>query len=202
MSNVKFLACGALAVALAGCANAVPTVLAPGTMPAVPAKRNPAVPYPPVCTTPPVKSGQALTTVSAFGSIRNRRFVLAQPSSWTQVVWYKIPPPRARRDAVTQSPHTRAKRDLFIGTYRISDGTIGCLEIAQDHGAQAALTAIPHIPDTGATLPGGFGSVKTIVLSFDTNGAGTGTISLVHPDGSGALHGTLKISGRITEMRP
>jgi hypothetical protein len=93
---------------------------------------------------------------------------------------------------------------VYYGTYTVSDGTTGCLYVVTsidgkriDNHGNAALTGQPRIPPRGATLPVDFGIVKSLALEFKPDDTGTGTMRLAHVNGSRALHGRLKIVGRI-----
>jgi hypothetical protein len=163
--------------------------------------------FPPVCTVPKVKSGANATSVAAFGTIKKRVFMLAQPSSWFEVQWLKVLPPDPKTQEAWSAmlpPHAVGNNYTYYGTYTVSDGTTGCLYIVTsinggpiNSARKAALTAQPRIPPTGATLPVDSGVVGSITLTVNANGTGKGSMQLVHSNGSKALSGTLRIVGRI-----
>lgn len=161
-------------------------------------------PFPPACTVPKVKSGSDVTSVAAFGNITNGKFALAQPSSWTEVEWLKVPPPGAAHISAPRSPRGKTPYYIYFGNYAVSDGTNGCLYVVTsidgkpiDSHGNAALTGQPRIPPTGATLPVGAGFVSMLHLTVKSDGTGSGSMVLVHYDGSKALTGTLSIAGRV-----
>lgn len=152
--------------------------------------------FPPVCTAPRIKSGDQVTSISAFGDLGRRTFVLRQPSTWTKVEWLKVLPP-ARRQA-----HARSTPEAYVeywGTYTLSDKTQGCLYVvAPQRGGDATVTAAPRIPTNGATLPVDFGTVSALTLKLKNDQTGSGTVTLVHANGSPAMTGTLAILGATT----
>jgi hypothetical protein len=142
--------------------------------------------------------------------MKGRSFLLGATSTWTQVLWLKAPPPDAAypaRATTASAPRAGARYYLYFGTYTVSDGTAGCLyllttkdgtPITKD--ANASLTALPRIPDRGATLPTDFGRVSSVDLTLTPAGTGSGTLTLVHDNGSAAAGGTLTVVGRIAEQ--
>jgi len=150
--------------------------------------------FPPACTVPAAVSGHDYFSISAFGSIAAGQFTLAQPSSWTEVEWLKIPPPEASRHAAT-TPNGYVE---YWGTYRVGNGTSGCLYVsARSGGGRAAVTAVPRIPPKGATLPVDFGKLSSLTLTLDAKGSGTGQATLVREDGSAKATATLTIVGAV-----
>jgi hypothetical protein len=206
MNKLRVAALAAAAL-LAGCgapASSIPTAMGV-TQDARPASG----PFPPVCTAPKVKSGATVTSVAAFGNLDRRRFLLAQPSSWAQVEWLSNLPPENHRAALPAvTPQSTQPYYIYFGTYTVSDGTTGCFYLVTsvngdpiDTKGNAAITAQPRIPPTGATLPSDFGSVQNVQLKLKTDDTGTGTMTLVHYDGTSALTGTIKITGRIDKTK-
>ncbi|HTA40260.1 MAG TPA: hypothetical protein VK760_14345 [Candidatus Acidoferrales bacterium] len=167
-------------------------------------------PFPPACTVPKVKSGAMVTSVSAYGNLERRNFSLARPfSSWTQLQWLETPPPGKHRAAAPAVlPHGSGHYYIYFGTYTVSDGTTGCFYLVNSvdgkpivENRNAAITAQPRIPPEGATLPQDFGTVKNIYLKLKIGDTGSGTMTLVHYDGSNALTGTIKITGRVESKK-
>jgi hypothetical protein len=150
---------------------------------------------PAACTVPPAVSGHDYFSISASGTLSAGKFALAQPSSWTEVEWLKVPPPQALSDAAAGSTGGYV---AYWGTYRVSNGTSGCLYlIAPSSGGRASLTALPRIPPKGATLPVDFGKISSLALTIDAGGRGTGQATLVREDGSAKATATLTIEGTI-----
>jgi len=166
-------------------------------------------PFPPVCTVPKVKSGSTVTSVAAYGNVADRKFSLAQPSSWTEVQWLStLPPSRRGAAAPTALPRSAQPYYIYVGTYRVSDGTTGCFYLVTsvsgepiDGKSNSAVTAQPRIPPKGATLPNDFGAVKNLQLKLKKDDTGTGTMTLVHYDGTAALTGTINVVGRINSTK-
>ena len=161
---------------------------------------------PPACTVPKVKSGAMVTSVAAYGNFDRRRFSLFRaPSSWMEVEWLGTPPPGKQSVGLpATSRRSAARYNLYFGTYTVSDGTTGCFYlVAGDGGApiagdgNAAITALARIPSTGATLPHDFGAVKNLQVRLKNDDTGSGTMTLVHYDGSDALTGTIAVAGRV-----
>ncbi|HTU80869.1 MAG TPA: hypothetical protein VMF61_01990 [Candidatus Acidoferrales bacterium] len=190
----SLIVAGAFAVLSVGCAGAS-SGGAPGTVP-VAGDALVAHQFPPVCTAPAPKSGKRETAMTAFGSIVDGSFSLQQPSSWLQVTWYSAPPPGARRALPPQVPHAKTPYDVYWGNYRVSDGTQGCIYIVVPAAAKtmSAVTAQPHIPGSGATIPDDFGQVGTLTIDLKKS---SGAFVLVHDDGSKAFTGTLSIRGHF-----
>lgn len=197
----------ALALTLAACQGTSGTV-SPNVTPDLPlpaAKHS--GPFPPACTVRQVKSGQKVTSFTAFGNVVKNKFALVQPSSWMQVEWLSVPPPGSRPHGVEAgAPRIAAGYYLYYGTYQLTDKTQGCAYVVTtidgkplNVAGNAAVTAMPRIPDGGATLPSDFGMVATLALTFKSDGTGSGTVLLTHNGSATAvMTGTLKIVGRIT----
>ncbi len=199
----KLMVAALTAVLLAGCG--APASSVPATVGAVQDAHPANGPFPPVCTVPKVKSGAMVTSVAAFGNVADRRFSLAQPSSWTQVEWLRVPPPGKNRSARrTALPQSAEPYYVYYGTYTVSDGTKGCFYLVTsvngdpiDAKGNAAVTAQPRIPPTGATLPEDFGAVKNLQLKLKKDDSGSGTMTLVHYDGTAAFTVTIAVVGRV-----
>ena len=191
------------AAMLAGCGS--PGSSVPATVGVVQNARPASGPFPPVCTAPKVKSGSTVTSVAAYGNVARRRFSLAQPSSWMEVQWLStLPPDKQRTDAPAALPRSAQPYYIYYGTYTVSDGTTGCFYLVTsvsgepiDAKGNAAITAQPRIPPKGATLPHDFGAVKNLQLKLKNDDSGSGTMTLVHYDGTAALTGTITIVGRV-----
>jgi hypothetical protein len=191
------------AALLAGCGAPAPSVPAALglSQDATPASG----PFPPVCTAPKVKSGSMVTSVAAFGNLAGRRFSLAQPSSWMEVQWLStLPPGQDRTEAPAALPRSAEHDYVYYGTYTVSDGTTGCFYLVTsisgkpiDANGNAAITAQPRIPPKGATLPHDFGAVESLKLTLKNDDSGSGTMTLVHYDGTAALTGTIAVAGRV-----
>ena len=162
-------------------------------------------PFPPVCTAPKVKSGSMVTSVAAYGNLAARRFSLARPSSWMEVQWLStLPPGKDRPEASEALLRVAEPYYVYYGTYTVSDGTTGCFYLVTsvsgepiDAKGNAAITAQPRIPPKGATLPHDFGAVKNLQLKLKNDDSGSGTMTLVHYDGTAALTGTITVVGRV-----
>ena len=191
------------AALLAGCGGPASTV--PAAAGIVRDAHPASGPFPPVCTAPKVKSGAMVTSIAAYGNVARRRFSLAQPSSWMEVQWLSTLPPGKKRSAAPAAFRRNAERNyVYYGTYAVSDGTTGCFYLVTsvsgepiDAKGNAAITALPRIPPKGATLPHDFGSVKNLQLKLKNDDSGSGTITLVHYDGTAALTGTITVVGRV-----
>lgn len=152
--------------------------------------------FPPVCTAPRIKSGDQVTSISAFGDLSRRLFVLRQPSTWTKVEWLKVLPPAATQVHPRSTPRAYVE---YWGTYTLSDKTQGCLYVvAPRRGGDATVTGAPRIPTKGATLPVDFGTVLALTFKLKNDQTGSGTVTLVHTNGSPAMTGTLTILGATT----
>jgi hypothetical protein len=150
---------------------------------------------PAACTAPKIDSGDKVTSITAFGDLSRRTFSLHQPSTWTTVQWLKVPPPRARP---TQRRSASANYVQYWGTYTLSDKTQGCLYIVTSPDTrQTTVTGSPRVPTKGATIPVNFGTVATLTFKLKNDRTGSGTVSLVHTDGSPAMTGTLTILGPV-----
>jgi hypothetical protein len=202
-SSAKLLVAALTAALLAGCG--APASSVPATVGAAQDARPASGPFPPVCTAPKVKSGAMVTSVAAFGNLERGRFSLGQPSSWTEVQWLSTLPPGTHRAAVpTALPRSTQPYYIYFGTYAVSDGTTGCFYLVTsvsgepiDGKGNAAITAQPRIPPKGATLPNDFGAVKNLQLKMKKDDTGSGTMTLVHYDGTDALTGTITVVGRV-----
>jgi hypothetical protein len=191
------------AALLAGCG--APASSVPATVGVVQDAHPASGPFPPVCTAPKVKSGSMVTSVAAYGNLTGRRFSLAQPSSWMEVQWLStLPPGKDRFESPTALPRSMQPYYVYYGTYTVSDGTTGCFYLVTSVGGEpidakgnAAITAQPRIPPKGATLPHDFGSVKNLQLRLKNDDSGSGTMTLVHYDGTAALTGTIAVVGRV-----
>ena len=202
-STGKLMIAALTAVLLAGCATPASTV--PAAVGAAQDARPANGPYPAVCTAPKVKSGAMVTSVAAYGNLARRRFSLVQPSSWAEVQWLRdLPPGEARSASPSRRPRSTQPNYVYFGTYQVSDGTTGCFYLVTsingdpiDAKNNAAITAEPRIPPKGATLPHDFGTVKNLQLKLKNDDTGTGTMTLIHYDGTDALTGTITIQGRV-----
>jgi hypothetical protein len=202
-SSRKLMVAALTAALLAGCG--APASSVPAAVGVVRDAHRASGPFPPVCTAPKVKSGATVTSIAANGNVADRRFSLAQPSSWMEVQWLRTPPPGKHRAALpTALPRSTQHYYVYFGTYTVSDGTTGCFYLVTsvsgepiDGKGNAAITAQPRIPPTGATLPSDFGAVKNLQLKLKNDDTGSGTITLVHYDGTAALTGTITVVGRV-----
>jgi hypothetical protein len=200
---MRIMAMALTAALLAGCG--APASSVPAAAGIVQDAHPASGPFPPVCTAPKVKSGAMVTSIAAYGNVVRRRFSLAQPSSWMEVQWLSTLPPGKNRSAAPAVFRGNAERNyVYYGTYAVSDGTTGCFYLVTsisgepiDAKGNAAITAQPRIPPKGATLPHDFGSVKNLQLKLKGDDSGSGTMTLVHYDGTAALTGTITVVGRV-----
>lgn len=119
---------------------------------------------------------------------------LHQPSTWTTVQWLKVPPPRTHR--IRSGTAQALSYIQYWGMYTLGDETQGCPYIvALPETGDTTVTDSPRIPPEGATLPVDFGNVKSLRFKLENDRTGSGTVTLVHTDGSPAMTGTLTIMG-------
>jgi hypothetical protein len=183
---MKRFAVATIAAILSACAGSLPSSLRTTTI-------APDAVAPAACTTPKIDSGDKVTSITAFGDLGRHTFSLHQPSTWTTVQWLKVPPPTAHP---IHRPSASVTYVQYWGTYTLSDKTQGCLYIvASSDTGDTTVTGSPRIPTKGATIPVDFGTVATLTFKLKKEGTGSGTVTLVHTDGSPAMTGTLTIMG-------
>jgi hypothetical protein len=205
-SNGTLVVAALAASLLAGCG--APTSSVPATAGAAHDAHRASGPVPPACTVPKVQSGAKVTSITAYGNVVRRGFkLLPGPSSWMQVQWLSTPPPGKHRATLPATrPRDTGHYNLYFGTYKLSDRTMGCFYLVESVGGKpiggngnAAITALPRIPSTGATLPLDFGEVHALQVTLHADDTGGGNVILDHYNGNPAMGGAIQIIGKVSQ---